>query len=158
MVLGSKYPHQPGTCSANSQLLNQKLWEWSLAICVLTGPPPDSDILESLRMTALCRHPHNPPYFLVPVLVPHCSNTHLPTQTFQRALWSTGPMIRKSPCSYYSFQECFPYLLASVETCFLLKQPSVMVDQTHICLLWDRPLSSFSPSPSLGHYFYPILL
>ena len=59
------------------------------------------------------------------------------------ALWS-----EKSPCSYYRFQECSPYLLASVESCSLLEQPPVMVDQTNICLPWDRPLSSFSPSPS----------
>ena len=135
----------------NSQLLNQKLGVEPGNLC-FNKPSPDSDALESLRMAAVCRHS------LVPVLVPHCSDTHLPTQTLQGALWSTCPMIRKSPCSYYRFQECSPYVLASVEICSLLEQPSVMVDQTHICLPWDRPLSSFSPSPSLGHYFYPILL
>jgi len=32
-------------------LLNQKLWVWDWAICVLTNTPGDSDSLESLRRT-----------------------------------------------------------------------------------------------------------
>lgn len=66
--------------------------------------------------------------FPLPVLAPHCSDTHLPTPALQCALWSTCSVISKSPCIYYTFQESSPYLLALTETHSLRQQPSGMVD------------------------------
>ena len=39
--------------SPTLELLNQKLWGWGSAICVLTSPPGDSDAWSSLRTIGL---------------------------------------------------------------------------------------------------------
>ena len=39
--------------SPTPDLLNQKLWGWGSAICVLTGPPGDSDACSNLRNIGL---------------------------------------------------------------------------------------------------------
>lgn len=36
-----------------SDLWNENLWSWNSEICVLTGPPDDSSVHESLRNIAL---------------------------------------------------------------------------------------------------------
>lgn len=74
-------------------------------------------------------HLHNTPYFLVPKLVPHCSNTsHLlpllsDVPSGAAFLWSTNFSF-----ILHIFQECSPYLLALIEIYSFLQQPSMVVN------------------------------
>ena len=55
----NRISHSSGICEwgtfsgPNPDTLNQKLWEWGPASCVLTIPPGDSDARQSLRTTDL---------------------------------------------------------------------------------------------------------
>lgn len=100
-------------------LLNHKLWEWILAVRVITSPPPWFSC--TLKFENDCPGPSSPyaAYFCVSPLPSLLSSVP------SRSSWS---VISKFPFILHIFWECSPHLLALTETCSLLEQPSVVVD------------------------------
>lgn len=143
------------------KLLNQKYWDWALAVCRRVSPPNDSDA--SSRLRSFLRQN---PAFSVSICKISVS-TNKTNQVLLQHLWPKGSKYRTTPSGFLIFTIPLVHLLLQISACLcdeilhLSYQAGYAgwlggSNQQEIVNLpsWTLPYSKVSPDAQWGEWKY----